>query len=156
MASLNPFNTNLDLRTAKHLLRRATFNYTKEQLDTIVGMSATDAVNSLMTDVPYILSEPYDPLPMEAPDGYWISSTEHPNTFQGQGRKRAYITAWWWHNALNQVSLKYKLSFFLHTCFTVGKDSGVGLSPFFFDHIRLLDFYALGNIKTLAKKITLR
>ncbi|TXG38951.1 DUF1800 domain-containing protein [Seonamhaeicola maritimus] len=155
MASLNPLNTNLDLRKAKHLLRRATFNYTKEQLDTFIGMSATDAVNRLTNNAPYIVTEPYDPLPTSAPDGFWTSSTEHPNTFDGQGRKRSHITAWWWHNALNQVSLKYKLSFFLHTSFTVAKDNGVGLSPFFFDHLRLLDFYALGNIKTLAKKITL-
>lgn len=155
MASLNPLNTSLDLRMAKHLLRRATFNYTKEQLDLFVGMTPTNAVNSLTTDVPYLITEPYDPLPEEVPDGFWNSSTEHPNTFSGQSRKRSHITAWWWHNALNQVSLKYKLSFFLHTSFTVGKDSGVGLSPFFFDHLRLLDFYALGNLKKLAKKITI-
>lgn len=155
MASLNPLSSNLDLRKAKHLLRRATFNYTKEQLDTFVGMSVTDAVNSLTNNIPYILAEPYDPLPMDSPHGYWTSSTEHPNTFDGQGRKRAYITAWWWHNAHNQISLKYKLSFFLHTCFTTAKDDGAGLSPFFFDYMRLLDFYALGNIKELAKKITL-
>ncbi|RED47596.1 DUF1800 domain-containing protein [Seonamhaeicola aphaedonensis] len=155
MASLNPLSSNLDLRKAKHLLRRATFNYTKEQLDTFVGMSAADAVSNLTTNIPYILNEPYDPLPTSNPDGYWTSSSEHPNSFDGQGRKRAHVTAWWWHNAINQVSLKYKLSFFLHTCFTVGKDSGVGAASFFFDHLRLLDFYALGNIKTLAKKITL-
>ncbi len=155
MASLNPLSSNLDLRKAKHLLRRATFNYTKSQLDTFVGMSAVDAVNSLTNDVAYILQEPYDPLPEGAPDGYWTSSNAHPNTFEGQFRKRAYITAWWWHNAYNQVSLKYKLSFFFHTCFTVAKDDGAGLSPFYFDYLRLLDFYALGNIKELAKKINL-
>ena len=155
MASLNPLGSSLDLRKAKHLLRRATFNYTKEQLDAFVGMSATDAVNSLTTNIAYTLAEPYDPQPKDNPDGFWTSSNEHPASFDGQTRKRACITAWWWHNALNKVSLKYKLSFFLHTCFTVGKDSGTGASAFFFDHIRLLDFYALGNIKTLAKKITL-
>ena len=155
MPSLNPLNTVLGKRRAKHLLRRATFNYTKEQIESFASMNVTEAVNSLTSNVPYVLDEPYDPLPTSAPDGYWLSSTEHPNTFSGQGRKRAHITAWWWHNALNQVTLKYKLSFFLHTCFTVAKDSGVGLSPFFYDHLRLLDFYALGNIKVLAKKITL-
>ena len=56
---------------------------------------------------------------------------------------------------MQQVSLKHKLSFFLHTSFTVGKDSGVGSATYFFDHINLLDFYAMGNLKTLAKKITL-
>ncbi|MEW4923049.1 DUF1800 family protein [Algibacter sp. 2305UL17-15] len=155
MASLNPLNETLGLRRAKHLLRRATFNYTKEQLDSFAAMNATAAVNSIATNPTNILAEPYDPLPNGAPDGFWLSSTAHPNTFGGQGRKRSHITAWWWYNAINQVSLKHKLSFFLHTSFTVAKDSGAGLSPFFYDHIRLLDFYALGNIKTLAKKITL-
>ena len=60
MASLNPLSSNLDLRKAKHLLRRATFNYSKEQIDTFVGMSATAAVNSLTTALPNTLSEPYD------------------------------------------------------------------------------------------------
>ncbi|MEC3906956.1 DUF1800 family protein [Tamlana sp. 2201CG12-4] len=155
MASLNPLGTALDLRRAKHLLRRATFNFSKAQLDTFVGMSATDAVNSLTGNPANILPEPYDPLPDGAPDGYWTSSTELPNSFGGQSRKRALVTAWWWYNAINQTTLKHKLSFFLHTSFTVGKDSGTGAATFFYDHIRLLDFYALGNIKDLAKKITL-
>ena len=155
MASLNPLSSVLDLRKAKHLLRRSTFNYTKEQLETFVGMTATDAVNSLTTASANVLLEPYDPIPTASPDGFWTSSSELPNSFSGQGRKRALITAWWWHNAMSQLSLKHKLSFFLHTSFTVGKDSGTGPATLFFDHVNLLDYYALGNIKTLAKKITL-
>ncbi|MBP0904437.1 DUF1800 family protein [Mariniflexile gromovii] len=155
MASLNPLGTNLDLRKAKHLLRRATFNYTKEQLDSFVGMSATNAVSSLTTVSPNTLSEPFDPLPTGAPDGFWTSSLQLPNSFEGQGRKSAITTGWWWYNAMSTISLKHKLSFFLHTCFVVGKDTGVGSATYIYDHIRLLDFYALGNIKTFAKKITL-
>ncbi|MDB4121464.1 DUF1800 domain-containing protein, partial [bacterium] len=122
---------------------------------TFVGMSATAAVNSLITASANTLSEPYDPLPTSNPHGFWTSSLELPSSFSNQGRKRSHVTAWWWYNAMSQVSLKHKLSFFLHTSFTVGKDSGVGAATYFYDHIRLLDFYALGNIKTLAKKITL-
>ena len=155
MASLNPLSSNLDLRRAKHLLRRATFNFTKNQLNNFVGMSATAAVNSLTIASANTLAEPYDPLPNSDPDGFWTSSSELPNSFSGQPRKRAHVTAWWWYNAMQQVSLKHKLSFFLHTSFTVGKDSGVGSATYFFDHINLLDFYAMGNLKTLAKKITL-
>ncbi|MEP1487077.1 MAG: DUF1800 family protein [Algibacter sp.] len=154
MASLNPLGSSLDLRKAKHLLRRSTFNFTKEQLNTFVGMSATDAVNSLTTTSANTLSEPYDPLPTDAPDGYWTSSTELPNSFSAQDRKRTITSAWWWHNAMQEVNLKHKLSFFLHTCFTVAK-SDIGSSTYFYDHLRLLDFYALGNLKSLAKKITL-
>jgi uncharacterized protein (DUF1800 family) len=155
MPSLSPLDTPLDLRLAKHLLRRATFNFSKEQLEVFVGMSAIDAVNSIAINPDNILSEPYDPLPKTDPDGYWTSSLELPNSFSGQNRKRAIITAWWWYNAINRVSLKHKLSFFLHTSFTVGKNSGTGPATSFYDHINLLDHYALGNIKTFAKKITL-
>lgn len=155
MASLNPLGSNLDLRKAKHLLRRATFTFTKEQLDAFVGISATNAVNSLLSVSTNTISEPYDPLPVDAPDGFWTSSSELPNSFDGQGRKRSLVTAWWWYNAMQQTTLKHKLSFFLHTSFVVGKDSGVGSATYFFDHLNLLDFYAFGNLKTLAKKITL-
>lgn len=155
MASLNPLSTTLDLRKAKHLLRRATFNFTKAQLNVFVGMTAVEAVQSLTKEVKNVLGEPYDPIPQNNPDGYWTSSLALPNSFNGQNRKRAIVTAWWWHNAMSQISLKHKLSFFLHTSFTVGKDSGTGPATMFYDHINLLDYYALGNIKTLAKKITL-
>ena len=43
----------------------------------------------------------------------------------------------------------------LNPVFTCGKDSGTGNSSNFYDHVRLLDYYAYGNLKTLAKKITL-
>ncbi len=155
MASITPLNTILGLRRAKHLLRRATFSYSKEQLDVLSGLTAVQAVESLMISSENVLLEPYDPLPTSNPDGYWTSSPEHPSTFQGQGRKNIFITGWWWYNAINQVSLKHKLSFFLHTCFTAAKDSGSGFSTNYFDHMRLLDFYAYGNLKTLAKKMTL-
>ncbi|MGC6431749.1 MAG: DUF1800 family protein [Jejuia sp.] len=153
MASLLPLNETLGQRRAKHLLRRATLNYTIEQINAFSNMTAQNAVNLLNANPSNKLNEPYDPLPTSRPDGFWTSSGQHPNTFGGAGRKRSHVTAWWWYNALNEISLKHKLSFFLHTCFTVGKDSGVGYSEFFYDHIRLLDFYAMGNIKTLAKKI---
>lgn len=155
MASLNPLGSTLDLRKSKHLLRRATFKFNKEQLEAFVGMSATAAVNSLTTASANTLPEPYDPLPTDAPDGFWTLSSELPNSFDGQGRKRGQVTAWWWYNAMQQTTLKHKLSFFLHTSFPVGKDSGVGAPTYFYDHINFLDFYAFGNLKTVAKKITL-
>lgn len=154
MPSLNPYSPVLGLRNAKHLLRRASFRYTKEDLESFADLTATEAVNMLLEVSPNYLAEPYDPYPSSNPHGYWTSSGEHPNTFNGQGRKRAIVTAWWWFNAYNQVSFKHKMSFFLHSCFTVGKDTGAGYSSNFYDHLRLLDIFSLGNIKTLAKKMT--
>jgi len=155
MASLTPLNSPLGLRRAKHLLRRTSFCFNQETLSTFAELTAAQAVDQLLNPTVDLLAEPYDPFPTASPHGYWTSSDEHPNTFDGQGRKRAFITGWWWHNAMNEVSLKHKMTFFLHTSFTVSKDDGTGFSTNFFDHLKLLEYYAAGNIKTLAKKITL-
>ena len=149
--SLAPFSQVLGLRKAKHLLRRATFNYSKDTLNSIASMTASEALAFLSENPANILAEPFD----YQNDGYWTSSTELPGSFSQQGQKRAYITGWWWYNAINQTSLKHKLSYFLFTSFTVSNGNGAGAATYFYDYIRLLDFYAMGSIKTFAKKITL-
>ncbi|QQY83516.1 DUF1800 family protein [Tamlana sp. s12] len=155
MASLNPLNSNLDQRKAKHLLRRSTFNYTKNQIDACTGMTPRDVIDKLITPTTNALAEPYDPLPMDNPDGFWTSATTATDEFENERRKRGLVAGWWWYNAVSETSLKHKLSFFLHTCFNVAKDDGAGPSSFYYDYLRLLDFYAYGNLKTLAKKITM-
>tara|TARA_B110000003_G_scaffold104884_1_gene107218 strand:+ start:416 stop:2050 length:1635 start_codon:yes stop_codon:yes gene_type:complete len=154
LASLLPLNESLNFRKAKHLLRRASYILNKDAINTLVGLSIQDALNLLSIEESNTWSEPYDPLPLDSPDGYWLSSTELPTSFSGQTRKRRIITSWWWYNGLYKTTLKHKLTFFLHTSFTVSKDGGSVTSSHFYDHLRLLDFYAYGNIKTLAKKIT--
>jgi len=155
MSSLNPINGPLGRRNAKHLLRRVTFNYSKNQIDFLSKKTAEQAIQYLLQNTPNKITEPYDPQPRLNPDGYWLSSNKSPRDIDGHGRKRSHITAFWWYNGINQISLKHKLTFFLHSCFTIGKDNDAGYSNNFYDHLKLLEFYAIGNIKTLAKKITL-
>ncbi len=154
MNHLDQYTEPLGLRKAKHLLRRTSFNYTKETLLQFASLTPEEAFNQLIITQNNTWTEPYDPRPEGAPDGNWTSSTEHPNTFDGHFRKRRVITSWWWYNGMLQNSLLQKMTFFLHTSFTVSKDGGAGLSTHFFDHLRLLEKYALGNLKTLSKKIT--
>lgn len=154
MASLLPYTGVLGLRKAKHLLRRATFSYNKTDLDSFATKTPQQALDVLTQVITDELDLPYDPQPTTNPDGNWTESTALPHTFGGQGRKRIYTTAWWWYNAQNKAHLKYKLTFFLHTTFTVSKAESTGTSTHFYDHIRLLDAYAFGNLKSLAKKIT--
>jgi uncharacterized protein (DUF1800 family) len=154
LASLSPITETLDFRKAKHLLRRASYVFGKEAINSLVGLSIEKAMDQLSLIKDNSWEEPYDPIPTNNPDGNWLSSTELPNSFKGQSRKRRIVSSWWWYNALQQTTLKHKLTFFLHTSFTVSKDDGSGASTYFYDHLRLLDFYAYGNIKTLAKKIT--
>ena len=148
---LTPHTGVLGLRKAKHLLRRTTFNYSKSNIDILSTMSVADALSFLTLDEDYIILEPFD----YQNDGFWTSSNELPSSFSAQTKKRAYVGAWWWYNVANQTTIKYKLSYFLFTSFTVSNASTAGSSTYFFDYLRLLDFYALGSIKTFAKKITL-
>ena len=154
MNSLEQYTQALGLRKAKHLLRRASFNYSVESLNRFAALTPEEAFIKLTEDEDVEWIEPYDPLPSDSPDGNWTSSSENPYTFSGQTRKRRIVTSWWWYNTINKSSLKAKLTFFLHTSFTVSKDDGAGSSTHFYDHLRLLEHYAFGNLKILTKKIT--
>jgi uncharacterized protein (DUF1800 family) len=154
MASLNQNTNVLGVRNARHLLRRASFVYTKTLIDQYALLTPNQALNLLLTTSPLVVQFPFDPLPTTAPDGFWTESTALPSSFSNQGRKNTMVGGWWWYNAINSPNLKYKLSHFLSTCFTV-ESSGSGTATEFYDYIRLLMFYSYGNYKTLAKKMTL-
>jgi len=148
MASLTPFtgtNGKLGMVHAKHLLRRAGFLLSKSNIDTFADLSVAQAVTNLLTLAPYNMAEPIDPdtgLP-------WISTNLNPSA--GTARERDYVKAWWLHEAMQDTSIRSKMVFFLHRNFTAASIS-LG-SAYYFDHIALLNHYALGNIKTLALKI---
>ena len=158
MPSLNPYESPLGYRKAKHLLRRACFNYSKTTIDYFATLTPEDAVNELSNEPVLFWEHPYDPVvnsEIGAPDGFWMhtENTTPENFTTGHFRKKAIISGWWWYNAQKQNSLKHKLVFFLHSCFTLSKHDGVPRSSYFYDYLRLLDFYAY-DLKTLAKKIT--
>lgn len=158
MPSLNPSTSVLGIRKAKHLLRRACFHYSKETLNHFAALTPSQAVTELGQEALNPWQDPYDLKPNNVNstvDGFWLHSGNPPSFYTyGQGRKRAILTGWWWYNMMQQNKLKHKLTFFLHTCFTISKDGGAGKSAYFYDYLRLLDYYAYGSIKTLAKKIT--
>ena len=159
MPSLSPSTAVLGVRKAKHLLRRSCFHYSKTTLDFYSGLTPEQALDELAQEPNVFWEHPYDWKPDNNTgivDDFWLHTPNTaPSDFpNGQGRKRGIVYGWWWYNSLKQNSLKHKLIFFLHTTFTVSKDNGVGKSSFFYDYLRLLDFYAFGNLKTLAKKIT--
>tara|TARA_B100000965_G_scaffold99624_1_gene81642 strand:+ start:1998 stop:3629 length:1632 start_codon:yes stop_codon:yes gene_type:complete len=152
--SLTPLTSNLGVSRAKHLLRRACFHYNKEILYTVSALNAEQAIDYLLQDNTVTYEEPYDPLPSDNPHGFWLSSNEYPPDIPNQGRKRGLLSQWWFYNMVNRNNLKDKLLFFLHTTFTISKGD-VGASHYFYDHLRLLEQYCDGNLRELAKKITL-
>ena len=154
MASLNQNTNILGIKNAKHLLRRASFVYTKTLIDQYAVLTPSEALDLLLTTNPLSVEFPYDPLPIATPDKFWTESTALATSFSNQSRKNIMVGGWWWYNAINSPNLKYKMSHFLSTCFTV-ESSGSGSATEFYDYIRLLLFYSYGNYKTLAKKMTL-
>ncbi len=155
MASLLPNENPLGQKFAKHLIRRASFVYSKTFIDQLAVLTPNQALDILFQDSPLTIAFPYDPLPTDTPDGFWTESTALPTSFNGQVRKASFVSGWWWYNALNSPTIKYKLSHFLSTRFTVEKSNSAGSATEFYDHLRLLLYYSYGNYKTLAKKVTL-
>ncbi|MFT6749012.1 MAG: hypothetical protein ACI9XR_000296 [Flavobacterium sp.] len=155
MASLSPNNSVLGEAHAKHLIRRATFVYTKDLINQLALLTPLQALDVLSLNQALLINFPFDPLPTNSPDGFWTESTVIPSTFSGQTRKVNIVAGWWWYNAIKTPTLQYKLSHFLSTRFTVEKNNGAGTSTEFYDHLRLLMQFSYGNYKTLAKKMTL-
>lgn len=156
MASLNPNTAVLGVKNAKHLLRRATFVYTKTLIDQYSKLTPTQALDLLLADSPLPLSLPYDPLPISGPNGYWTEIINFPYNVGNQYQQSPILAGWWWYNAINSPSLKFKLCHFLSTRFTVIKHPEVfGSATEFYDYLKLLLFYSYGNYKALAKKMTL-
>ncbi len=158
MTSLATFTSVLGFRKAKHLLNRSCFHYSKDTLNHFATLTPTQAIDELSEDTTTFWEDPYDlstNFTNGVIDGFWLNSGNPPSYYPySQDRKRAIVSGWWWYNMIKQNKLKHKLIFFLHTCFTVAKDGGAGKSAYFYDYLRLLDFYAYGSIKVLAEKIT--
>jgi uncharacterized protein (DUF1800 family) len=157
MASLDPNTAVLGKKNARHLLRRATFTYTKALVDQFAALTPKQALDLLLVNGSPALNLPYahrSSVTGNPPDGYWTELHPLPSTINDFQDKTVNIAGWWWYNAINSPTLKYKMSHFLSTRFTIEKVKG-GRASNIYEHLRLLLFYSYGNYKTLAKKMTL-
>ncbi len=154
MASLTTYTETLGEKNARHLMRRATYGNSRTLLETLSQMTPENAFVHLTSSVVQTVEFPFDPLSLGSPDGFWVNSNQNPITFSDQQRKTKIVSGWWWYNAVKSETMHYKMMHFLSTRFTVSKQSLLH-STDFYDYIKLLNHFALGNYKTLAKKMTL-
>ncbi|WPR72686.1 DUF1800 family protein [Flavobacterium sp. NG2] len=156
MASLATNSSVLGKKNARHLLRRATFVYTKSLVDQYALLTPTQALDLLFQEKPLAVNLPYDTSLYNGVEaGFWTETVPVIN-YTNENVKSRIVAGWWWYNAINSPNLKFKLSYFLSTRFTVNKEDAVGKrSTSFFHHLRLLLHYSFGNYKTLAKKMSL-
>jgi len=161
--SLAPRSGSLGVSLAAHLLRRASFRFTKPRVDQFANMTANAAVNNLFnTSVPV----PYIPQPLDFrvhaanSNGEWLND-DSTDSISGvnETNRRQWVIGWWFRNALYDPSATHKLAFFIHTFFTTsyaGVAAGYQASRYFYDHLALLNYAADNSmdLKTLAKKMT--
>lgn len=156
MASLATHASVLGKKNARHLLRRSTFVYTKSLIDQYALLTPSQALDLLLQEHPLVVNLPYDTtLYNGVESGFWTETNPVIN-YTNEAVKSRIVAGWWWYNAINSPNLKFKLSHFLSTRFTVDKEDAVSKrSTSFFHHLRLLLHFSFGNYKTLAEKISL-
>ncbi|TNE57177.1 MAG: DUF1800 family protein [Bacteroidetes bacterium] len=152
MASLVPLSGTLGHRRATHLLRRASFRFTKAQVDQLAGMSASQAVSSLLVTPPLQMDQPVYDQPDTDPieNTTWLLPTGLPLP-DSQGVLRRYVSGWWLHEALHDPGITHKMALFYHQ-FMITSILAYG-NQHYFDYLRLLRWGALGNFKKLATKL---
>ena len=142
----------LGTRLAAHLLRRTTYNYDKKRIDDFALKTPQEALTVLMGTYSPWRSKPWVP----ALNGPYVD-VSGAGTVEPNRGKNAPVTAWtvgWWlEEGRRDITMNHKMMTFLYQNFMV--HSRFAKAQCFYDYIKYLQYYALGNYKELAKKISL-
>ncbi|MBF9142962.1 DUF1800 domain-containing protein [Hymenobacter properus] len=153
-STLTPYTGTWGEAQAAHLLRRCLFGPTRTEIQTAAAANLTTVLNGLLT-VPATAPDP--PLNVSTTDtSVPIGTTWMAQTFDQnfEGVRRTSLRDWWLGQLLTQnTSLVEKMTLFWHNHFVVEfgdiNDARMG-----YEYCRLLRQYALGNVKQLAKDVT--
>ena len=127
MASLNPITGTLGRRRAAHILRRATFGPTRADINLFAARTADQAIAEIYQAA---------------------AAPALPTDFDN-------FKAWWLQHMLNSGrSGIEKMVFFFHTHFTA-KEEVVGNNQALCHQNELFRFYATGNFRDLATKVSM-
>lgn len=148
MASINPLGGTLTRTQAAHLLRRTTFGITKQEVDDFTGTASGTAVDSILQPYTEAPEPPIDPQTGET----WLNPARTDANSDDRDLTNYFLT--WWMELMrnNGANIVEKMVHFYHTHFTT-KKSKVSSSTALYYQNALFRFYALGNFKTLAKKM---
>ncbi len=162
MPYLDPYTPTLTARTAAHLLRRATFGPTPDEINAFAGRTAAEAVQTLLTNVNYTPPQPIDLDDAQATAGKpFLQNATTPVgeylPFVGlrNGDYSNYIL-YWWQNLMIQpgpANLLDKLTLFWQNHF-VATRSAANDYRFVWSYLQLLRTNALGNFRTLVTNVT--
>lgn len=141
----------LGKRLAAHLLRRTTYNYDKKRIDDFALKTPQEALTILMGVYSPWRSKPWVP----ALNGPYVD-VSGPGTVEPNRGKNAPVTGWtvgWWlEEGRRDFTMNHKMMTFLYQNFMV--HARFAKAQCFYDYIKYLQYYSLGNYKDLAKKIS--
>lgn len=149
MASLNQRNGLLGKRLAAHLLRRTTYMVTPTRIQAFAAKTATQAVDELFTIPP--LTEPNGPINYEDGTSFWLTTHPYANGPSSLFKSVRSVLLWFYNELLNDVSIRQKMTIFYSGIFVTAEETDWEI----FEYFRLLQHYAIGNVKELSHKITL-
>ncbi|MHA4739363.1 DUF1800 domain-containing protein [Dyadobacter sp. MSC1_007] len=156
MAYLDAYTAPLTANKAAHLLRRATFGPTPQEITAFTGLTATDAVNQLFANVSYTASPPppIDLTPTSV--NYQKPLTSFPFISAKSGEHSVHLRYWWVGLMLIQngkPSVLEKLTAFWQNHFVVSQNVMADYR-YMYRYLKLLRDNSLGNFKTMTIGIT--
>ncbi|QKG58306.1 DUF1800 domain-containing protein [Hymenobacter sp. BRD128] len=153
-STLAPYTGPWGTAQAAHLLRRSLFGPTRGEIQAAAGSSLAVVLDELLT-APAAPSPPVnvstaDPtVPIGQP---WVGQAFDQTL---EGARRTSLRDWWLGQQLGQgVSLSEKMTLFWHNHFVV-EFSTINSAQYGYEYVRLLRQYALGNVRQLAKDMTI-
>ncbi len=155
LGGLEPFSGTWNITQARHLLRRCLFGFTEAQAKVFAGATLSEAVDSLLS---FPTDPPTPPLNVNASESAiaigetWVTAA-YDSTLNFQ--RGVSLQSWWMGLLLNQeANLREKMTFFWHNHFACEIDAA-GDARYMYNQNVLLRKSCLGNVKTLAKDISL-
>jgi len=152
-AGLAPYAGPWGYEQAAHLLRRSLFGPTRAEILAAAGRTLPQVVNELLTPA----ATPAPPLNVSATDTSvaigqpWVTQA-FDQTFEGV--RRTSLRAWWMGLMLGQnTSLTEKMTLFWHNHFVI-EFGDISDARYGYLYAALLRQHALGNVKQLAKDVT--
>ena len=144
-----------------HLLRRTTFGVKPADIQTLLALTPTAAVDLLFSNVPpspppppvnnYYNGGYVDPTGVQ-PEQPWVNAGPGDGTVNG--KRRLSLKSWWMGLILNQnLSILEKMVFFWHNHFST-ETNVIGDARIAYIHHAMLRANALGNFKTLVTLVT--
>lgn len=156
MAYLDTYTTPLTSKTAAHLLRRATFGPTNQEITDFTGKTATQAVDLLISNMSFRASPP----PPVVMDGGMADKgqTFLDKPFMGWRAYEFFLyIRYWWVGLMTEQnghpSIQEKLTAFWQNHF-VTAHSVVGDYRFTYQYIKFLRNNCAGNFKTMTIGMT--